>query len=293
MAENFPSTLKFSHLGVFLRVQKYKGDFEMQYVKMGNATVSRFTIGGNPFSGFSHQGTERDRDMLTYYSNEMKIDELKKAEALGINTNLARTDAHIMQVLREYKEQGGKLQWFAQTASEQGIDEAFENAAKGNAAGCYIHGGIMVNYYANGKLNLIPDSIKKIKDMGMSSGIASHRPEVFHWAEENLDCDFYMCCYYNPIYRNDDPKHRHGLDEKFKEEDREKMLATIAKLSKPVIHYKILAAGRNDPDDAFRIAVSAMRENDAVCVGIFGKDDPDMLEKDVKLLDKYLNLKQK
>lgn len=260
----------------------------MQYIKIGHLTVSRFTIGGNPFSGFSHQGEARDKEMLDYYSNARIKQELKKAESLGINTNLARTDSHMMQIIDEYRQEGGKLQWFAQTASELETDQAIDNAIRSKAAACYIHGGVVDNYYANGKMDLLPESIKKIKEAGMCAGIAGHKPESFLWAEKNMDCDFYMCCYYNPIYRDDDPKHRHGLDEKFKEEDRIRMIETIAKLTKPVIHYKILAAGRNDPEDSFKTASQAMRPMDAVCVGIFSKDDPEMLEKDVMFFKKYV-----
>ena len=37
----------------------------MQYIKIRHLTVSRFTIGGN-FSGFSHQGVDRDKEMRDY-----------------------------------------------------------------------------------------------------------------------------------------------------------------------------------------------------------------------------------
>lgn len=259
----------------------------MQYIQIGNLKVSRFTIGGNPFSGFSHQGQDRDAEMHNYYTIELIKQELKKAEALGINTNLSRSDNFITQVQREYRNEGGNIQWFAQTAPELGLENAIQNAIDGKAKACYIHGGVIDNYYANGQMDLIAPTIKKIKDAGMCAGIAGHRPEVFLWAEENIDCDFYMCCYYNPIYRGDDANHRHGLDEMFREEDRVKMFDIIKDLSKPVIHYKILAAGRNDPEKAFQLAAKTMRPQDAVCVGIFSKDDPHMLEKDIKLFEKY------
>ncbi len=260
----------------------------MKYSQVGDLKVSKFIIGGNPFSGFSHQGLERDKEMLDFYTDEQIIQEWKKAETLGINTFIARTDDHMIGVLNKYREQGGKLQWFAQTASELGLEKAIQNAIDNKAVACYIHGGVLDNYYANNKMDLIPPAIKKIKDAGLYAGIAGHKTEVFLWAEKYLDCDFYMCSYYNPIYRDKDASHRRGTDEKFKEEDCNRMLQTIQYLTKPVIHYKILAAGRTEPEIAFERTAKAMRENDMVCVGIFSKDDPDMLEKDVKLLDKFL-----
>ena len=66
------------------------------------------------------------------------------------------------------------------------------------------------------------------------------------------------------------------------------MTTLIPKLSKPVIHYKIMAAGRNDPDEAFEYAAKRMRDCDAACVGVYTKDNPNMLEEDVKLLEKNL-----
>ena len=66
------------------------------------------------------------------------------------------------------------------------------------------------------------------------------------------------------------------------------MTDIIPSLSKPVVHYKILAAGRNDPAAAFAFAASKMRANDAVCVGVYPKDKPDMLREDVRLLDESL-----
>jgi len=275
-------------LNIVYKKNNVRGVLKLLYSQIGGLEVSKFIIGGNPFSGFSHQSVERDKEMLDYYTDECIIQEWKKAEALGVNTLIARTDEHMIRVLNKYRKQGGKLQWFAQTASELSIEKAVQNAIDNKAVACYIHGGVMDNYFANGKMHLIPPIIKAIKAAGLYAGVAGHRSEVFLWAEKYLDCDFYMCSYYNPIYRDKDPRHRHGIDEKFKEEDCARMLQTIPYLTKPVIHYKILAAGRIEPEKGFQRAAQAMRDNDAVCVGIFSKEDPDMLEKDVNLLEKYL-----
>ena len=51
-----------------------------------------------------------------------------------------------------------------------------------------------------------------------------------------------------------------------------------------MIHYKILAAGRNEPEEAFAYAARSMRDTDAVCVGVYTQENPRMLEQDVELL---------
>ena len=42
----------------------------MDYVKFGQVKVSRFIIGSNPFSGFSHQSNDMDLAMKKYYTTK-------------------------------------------------------------------------------------------------------------------------------------------------------------------------------------------------------------------------------
>ena len=261
----------------------------MKHVNIGDVRVSRFILGSNPFSGFSHQGIEEDSAMRHYYTAARIKETIRNAESLGIDTLIARADQHVIRVLMEYWDEGGTVQWFSQTCPELGSPESSINRAKNyGAAACYIHGGVADNLFANDKLDRIPPLIERIKEEGMLAGIAGHVPGVHEWAEEHLDVDFHMCCHYNPIPRDDIPEHVSGCKEAYLEEDRRRMTETVQRLSKPVIHYKIMAAGRNDPNEAFAYAAKAMRPNDAVCVGVYTKDNPDMLKQDVALLEKHL-----
>jgi len=56
----------------------------MQYATIGLAGVSRLCIGGNPFSGFSHQSQERSEEMLEYFTPDRIRGTLRAAEAAGI-----------------------------------------------------------------------------------------------------------------------------------------------------------------------------------------------------------------
>lgn len=261
----------------------------MDFIKIGTLQVSRVITGSNPFSGFSHQGPQKDLEMRHYYSTARIKEVLKHSEDLGINTVLARGDHHIMRVLMEYWDEGGKMQWFAQTCPELGTTErGIDNAVFGGAKACYIHGGVMDFLFANNKLDEVPPAVEKIKKAGMPAGIAAHNPKVLEWAEENMDVDFYMCSYYNPIPRESDPEHKSGSTEWFRKEDRDIMVSTIKRLKKPAIHYKVLAAGRNKPEEALAFAAKHLRPQDAVCIGVFTKDNPHMLEEDVSILEKHL-----
>ncbi len=261
----------------------------MSMANIGGCEVSRFILGSNPFSGFSHQTPDTDLAMKRYFTVAKIKETLFEAESLGVNTLVARTDFHVMRMLLEYRDEGGKLQWFAQTCPEVGSHEACVNRAhSGGARACHIHGGVMDYLVAQKKQDEIPGVIDLIKSKGMLAGIAGHNPAVFEWAEEHLDADYYLCCYYNSAHRDERAEHVSGMSEWFGEEDRQAMLKTIAGIKRPVIHYKVLAAGRNAPAEAFDVAAKSLRQNDAVCVGVYTKDAPNMLRDDVRLLNEAL-----
>jgi len=262
----------------------------IENVLLGNLKVSRFILGGNPFSGFSHRSIEKDWEMRRYFTVERIKEVLREAEALGVNTLIARADFHIMRLLLEYRDEGGKIQWIAQVCSDVAgnLKAGTETAISFGAKACFIHGGHMDYLLSQGKTDIVEQALSIARDKGLPVGVAGHNPEVFKWAEENLKLDFYMCSHYDPIPREENPQHRHGYAEEFREEDRQAMAQTIKTLSHPVIHYKILAGGRNDPRQAFEYTAGIMRKNDAVCVGIYPPDKPDMLKEDIMLFEQSL-----
>ena len=255
-------------------------------IEIGSISVSKLIIGGNPFSGFSHQNPDKDAEMVHFFTTERMKQCLKQAEGLGINAHIGRADHHVMRVLLEYWDEGGGIQWVAQTCPELGdISRGIQNAIRGGARACFIHGGVMDHIFAQNALDEIPDRIAQIRDAGLPAGIAGHNPEVFEWAEQNIDVDFYMCSYYNAAHRDEHAELVSGMSEWFKPEDRDIMVNLIQQLSKPVIHYKVMAAGRNDPKDALGFVAKYLRPQDAVCVGIYPKDNAEMLAHDLHLLE--------
>jgi len=67
---------------------------------------------------------------------------------------------------------------------------------------------------------------------GLPAGMASHRPDVHLEAEKRrFPTDFYFQCFYNP---------RQG----YREQDRQKAIATIQQMAKPVVGYKKTCSGR-------------------------------------------------
>ena len=261
-------------------------------IQLKNVTISRMIIGGNPFSGFSHQGTARDQEMKHWYSTARIKETLRQAEAIGVTAHLSRSDHHVMRYMMELWDEGGEMTWLAQTCPEIGtIVKGVDNAIAGGAKACHIHGGLIDNLFANNKLDELPVAIEKLRKAGLPAGIAAHNPKVFEWAERELDCDYYMCSYYNASHRDKVAEHVSGMTEWFIDEDRRVMTELIQTLKRPVIHYKVLAAGRNKPAEAFDVVAKALRPQDAVCVGVHTKDNADMLAEDIHLLEEALALR--
>ncbi len=258
----------------------------MDTVKLGNLAISRFILGSNPFSGFSHQGEKMDYEMMHYYSLDRTKETLRQAEQAGITTLIARADNHIIRLLMEYWDEGGKLQWVAQTCPQVGpTEKVADMAIRGGAKAVYVHGGVMDHSLAHKKMADPIAGIKLVQAAGLPVGVAGHNPAVFPWAEKHLQVDFYMCCYYNAAHRDKSAAKDPNQPEWFLPEDRQIMAQTIQTLTKPVIHYKIMAAGRNNPEEAFGFAAKTMRKTDAICVGVYTHQNPTMVADDVMLFE--------
>jgi len=253
---------------------------DMPMTTIGPLTVSRFIVGGNPFSGNSHWSAELSDRMRHWWTSARIKDCLHEAESLGVNTLIARGDNHIQRLLTEYWDEGGTIQWLAQTAPERkSIEANIRQICGAGAQGCYLHGGMADGIWRDGDPEQMRDWIALIKELGMVAGMASHNWEYPLRAEEmDLGCDFYMCCFYDLYGRG---------GEYYEEEDRQAMVRTIRQLEKPCIAFKIMAAGRNEPEAAFRFAFEQIKPTDPVCVGFYTEEQPAQVADNVALTVKY------
>jgi len=261
----------------------------LAHVSLGSVTVSRLAIGGNPFSGFSHQGAARDRDMRRYYSAARIKAALRKAEAAGITTLFARADNHVMRLLEEYWDEGGTIQWFAQSASER--DDYLRNidvAAERGAKGMYLHGGVVDHYFSRGETDHFARALERIRERGMAAGFAAHNPAPHEWIRDHLDPDYQLCCYYDPSPREASPHHMTSDQELFDPAHRDAMARFIKTLKVPCVHYKVLAAGRTPVEEAFAYVARTIRPSDVVLVGFYLGDDGDLIAKTVEAFERIV-----
>jgi hypothetical protein len=250
-------------------------------IQIGDKQVTRLICGGNPLSGISHVSGEMDWDMTTYYTMPRLQKVLDDCWKHGINTVQSRGDRHQMRMYLEHRENGGKMQWIAQTASEfRDLHHNIQQIASFGAIAIYHHGTHVDNSWHEGKIDQVQDFLKAIHDRGLPAGIGTHIPRVVEYAEEKgWETDFYMACFYNLArgYKSAPAQEQDAYArDRYQAGDPEAMTAVIRQTRKPCLGFKILAATRNatSPEAtraAFTYAFRNIKPSDAVVVGMFPK----------------------
>ena len=250
-------------------------------VPLGNVEITRLLIGGNPFSGNSHVNRAMDEEMMNFYTTEQIKRTLFRCMECGINTVQARGDKHIMRILREFRSEGGKLHWIAQSASElRSFEVNVKQMAEAGAAAIYHHGTRTDQFFKDGQQDEVAKNLAIIRKTGLPVGLATHMPEVIKYAEDNnWDLDFYMTCVYNISRKYRESSAVTGIaneDEAFFEEDIPIMYKTIRSVDKPCITFKILGATRRCQNQdtvkaAFTEAFQNIKPKDVVLVGVYPK----------------------
>jgi len=252
-------------------------------ISLGTCRVSRFVVGHNPPCGNSHVSREMNDEMAAYFTTENVLKLYQRAEELGVGTFLIRGDYRMLEWLELYRREGGRMNVIAQTASE--MHDVFVNIRILAGAGCasvYHHGTQTDKFWREGRIDDCLPYLKCMRDCGVAVGLATHVPEVIEYAEEHAwDVDYYLACVYN-ISRIPRESMLVSGDlsqydrEPYLPEDRVRMLATIRATPRPVLAFKILAAGRlcdtqEDVREAFHDAYAGIKPTDGVIVGLFPK----------------------
>ena len=250
-------------------------------IKFGPRTISRLIVGGNPVSANSHVSGQLSREMLDYFTagNVKKL--LRDCEQAGINVWQSRGDRHIQRLLHEYRLEGGRMDWIAQTASEYGdLSRNIGEIGSLKPLGIYFHGTATDRHWLAGTIDRVPEALKAIRQTGAMVGLGTHIPEVIDYAEDKgWDVDFYMACVYNLSRSRAEAERlagRHVDGEFFWDPDRERMLERVRKTRKPCLIFKVYAATRKcDSTGQMRQALQLVfryaKPSDAVVIGMFPK----------------------
>lgn len=271
----------------------------LQTIDFFGNEISRLIVGGNPFAGHTYiPDVTSSEDMLNYYTAENTVKALFDAESLGYRTFLCSTDQFLLRVIRQYFNQGGKMNWIAQTHPSIFFEVNVRQIMQHEPIAVFHQGTMTDTFYEAGDLNQLRENIKIMKDYGKPTGISTHVPEVIMRAEEeDWGLDFYMACVHN--MRKHHPKHVSSFITgkksvfEFYPEDRALMFDTIRKTSKPCIAFKILSGGhlcdtKEHIEEAFRETYNNIKPNDAAVVGVF-QENKNQLAENVEIVNRILN----
>lgn len=250
--------------------------------------VTRLILGDNPFNGHSYiEDIHSGDEMIDYYTADNCVKALFQAEQDGINTYMALAEPFVFRVIRQYKNEGGKMNIMFQTYPALDLGLNMQMMLKCDPIGIYHQGGTADLYCENGQTDVLRQRIKLIKDSGIPAGLGTHVPEtVLQAEEEGWGADFYVTCLYNAR------RTQRGLQSGFitgkpktlvfYPEDRFLMFDVIKHVKKPFIAFKMFAGGQvfigRKPEEIPSVAEAFIKEtyenikpSDMAMVGVFQK----------------------
>lgn len=238
-------------------------------VRLGTLEVSRLILGSNPFWGYSHKSPQLDEEMRRHHTDERIMQILDEAAECGLTALASPPDERWVKLWARYLEKGGLLKiWISQCHGrpEQMLSE-IDRSIKAGARAIFIQGARVEEQFGQGNFKVLQSWIEHIKDAGLPAGAAAHWPEIHPELERRkFPTDFYYQCMYNASKTRD-----------YSSAEREKAVATIERLEKPVIAYKILGAGRLTASEGFEYAFNHIKRKDGVCVGIYAQKAIDQI----------------
>jgi hypothetical protein len=237
-------------------------------IKLGRLEVSRLILGSNPFFGFSHGNPQASpEEMKAYYKDEQVMAVLDAAADQGITAVWTPCYDSWVRLWSRYQERDGKLKiWIGQPDPGPAQMKQHITVAARNGAKAICIQGIQVDEQMKAKrYEVVREWLELVHSFGLPAGLATHGAKTHLLAEEKgLPTDFYHQTLYRP-----DNYIAEGLEES---------LATIEKIDKPVVAYKVLGAGRIRPADTLPYVFKRLKPKDGVCIGAFPKKRDELAE---------------
>ena len=265
--------------------------------KIGKVSISRLFMGGNLIGGWAHS-----RDLMYVsklfksYNTKAKIFEtLALGEQCGINTILM--DPRDWDPVLEYnRDRGGKIQTMVCVLplleDKAEMRTKIRQLADKGATLLYTQGVYTDQRMHLGEMDVVGQAIDLIKEQGVPAGVGSHSLETPIACEKNnLNPDFYVKTLHMDRYWSATPesgRQEWCWNEPMRVEhdkyhdnmwclDAEKTAAFMAKVAKPWVAFKVMAAGAIHPKMAFSHAYR--NGADFIVAGMFDFH----VEEDVKI----------
>ena len=248
-------------------------------VPLGQYSISRLIVGGNPPHGGSHQTRLMDMHMREYFTLEQTVKFLHRCREQGINTWQTSYCDKTRDALSQFREEGGEMHFICLYSPDLVADKnEFARVLELEPIGIAFHGEVTDRIWRAGKIDTALDTLAQIRSAGVLVGLSTHNPEVIEYTEEKgWDIDFYMACVYRKSRDHAELMEimrEAPIGELYLPSDVPNMCKTISKATKTCLAFKILAAGRtcDTPEQvskAFEFVFGHIKPTDAVIVGMY------------------------
>jgi hypothetical protein len=168
---------------------------------------------------------------------------------------------------------GGKIKWFAQARPDStGGFSQIQRAIDEGAVGVHLTGDSCESLLSRKQFEKVAESLQFIKARKRIAGVAAHDLAVIVECEKlKLEVDFYQKTFHTHDYftapRPEENKDFVGAHDNSWCNDPQAVIEVMAKINKPWIAFKILAAGGIHPRTAFPHAFNSGA--DFILVGMF------------------------
>ncbi|MDR1479883.1 MAG: hypothetical protein LBJ00_13195 [Planctomycetaceae bacterium] len=253
--------------------------------KICDLTIGRMILGGNLLAHYTHSRDLRYvYNLAAHYNTPQKIFEtMRIAEAHGITAVVIHTAKGVIDGMREYKKQGGKIKWIVCPTAKITNDMT---EYKQLCQEC-VNAGVDILYLwgvRGDQLIKNPELIRKAVDTMRSFdvpvGVAAHQLAAIEICEqEKIKCDFYL----KTLHHHNYPSAKLNHDSSWCETP-DKVIEFMAKVEKPWIAFKIMAAGAIPPKNALEYAFS-----NGADFTVFGMFDYE-IDEDTRILNNVLNM---
>ncbi len=234
--------------------------------KIGNLSISRFLLGGNLLTHFTHS-----RDLMYVYklaehynTHDRILDTLALAERHGINTVAIHTVPQLELMIRHHRERGGKMQWIVCcTAKPETEWEAYvkqvDMLINLKVSAIYLWGVTADRLVNDGRMDVVAKAVELVKQRGLPSGVGGHDLRVIKDCEKNtIPADFYIKTFHHHNYPT--APRPEELTEPIREVpgywclNPQETIEVMKTVEKPWFAFKVMAAGAIPPRDAFTYA---------------------------------------
>lgn len=253
------------------------GGASLPKVRFGKHEISRLIVGCNQFYGYSHFNRLLDELMREWNTPDRVCQTLHQCEQNGISGYQYSHHGRSFSDFERYRAEGGKMHLIGVDFSKAPVEETVRQL---QPIALYHHGEATDVLFREGKMDLVQEYTKRLRQTGVLVGVGTHKPEVVEFVEERgWDVDFYILCVYNRTRTPEELRKILGVvpvppNEVYLETDPPRAYRVAKQTPKTCFLFKILAAGRlaNSPqtiDTAFTTAFASIKPNDCVVVGMY------------------------